>query len=124
MAIHNFCNFHQKKSVAPPRHSKFGGIIVGKDVAVGIARFKRSMPRLRLTLRTIAVVVAMPVILLVILGAILLHPVLAIRTRFHPALRLWMNVVDWMRDIPIGYTYWVQYQAPVMLDEIVVHHDE
>jgi hypothetical protein len=91
---------------------------------VGIARFKRRMPRLRITLRTTAVVVAMPVILLVILGAILLHPVVAIRTRFHPALRLWMNVVDWMRGIPIGYTYWVQYQAPVMLDEIVVHHDE
>jgi hypothetical protein len=61
---------------------------------VGIARFKRRMLRLRITLRTTAVVVAMPVILLV------------------------------MRDIPIGYTYWVQYQAPVMLDEIVVHHDE
>jgi hypothetical protein len=24
----------------------------------------------------------------------------------------------------VGYSYWEQYQAPVMLDEIVVHHDE
>lgn len=97
---------------------------MGKEVAVGIASLKSVTPRLRSTLRTIAVVVAMPVILLVLLGATLLHPVIAIRTKFHPALRLWMSVLDWMRDIPIGYTYWVQYQAPVMLDEIVVHHDE
>ncbi len=39
-------------------------------------------------------------------------------------LRLWMSVLDWMKGIPIGYTYWVQYQAPAMLDEIAVHHDE
>ncbi len=91
---------------------------------MGIASLKRITPRLRSTLRTIAVVVAMPVILLVILGATLIHPVIAVRTRIHTALRLWMSVFDWMRDIPIGYTYWVQYQAPVMLDEIVVHHDE
>lgn len=97
---------------------------MGKEVAVGIASLKRVTPRLRSTLRTIAVVVAMPVILLVLLGATFLHPVASLRTKFHPALRLWMSVLDWMRDIPIGYTYWVQYQAPVMLDEIVVHHDE
>ena len=102
----------------------FRGIIVGKEVDVGNARLKRITPRLRSTLRAIAVVVAMPAILLVILGAILLHPVIAVRTKFHPALRVWMSVLDWMRDIPIGYTYWVRYQASVMLDEIVVHHDE
>jgi len=24
----------------------------------------------------------------------------------------------------VGYSYWEHYEAPVMLDEIVVHHDE
>jgi hypothetical protein len=103
---------------------RIGVIIVGKEPAVGIASLKRSLPRLRTPLRTIAVVVAMPLILLVILCATLLRPVEAVRSRLHSALRLWMSVLDWMHGIPIGYTYWVQYQAPVMLDEIAVHHDE
>jgi hypothetical protein len=33
-------------------------------------------------------------------------------------------VMDWVKGIPMGYTYWVQYHAPSMLDEIAVHHDE
>ncbi len=37
---------------------------------------------------------------------------------------LWMNVCDWVKGIPVGYSYWEQYEAPVMLDQIVVHHDE
>jgi hypothetical protein len=24
----------------------------------------------------------------------------------------------------VGYSYWEQYEAPIMLDEIAVHHDE
>ena len=28
------------------------------------------------------------------------------------------------QGIPVGYSYWEQYQAPSMLDEIEVHHDE
>jgi hypothetical protein len=35
-----------------------------------------------------------------------------------------MSVMDWVRGIPIGYSYWVRYDAPSMLDEIVVHHEE
>jgi hypothetical protein len=32
--------------------------------------------------------------------------------------------MDWSRGIPVGYSYWEQYEAPLMLDEIEVHHDE
>jgi hypothetical protein len=91
---------------------------------VGIAHPEFSMPRFRLILRCTAVVVAFPVIAVVILCATLLHPINSVRTKFHTSLRLWMSVLDWVKEIPIGYTYWVQYQAPMMLDEIVVHHDD
>ena len=91
---------------------------------MGIARPKFSTPRLRFTLRLFAVAVSFPVIVLVILCATLFHPVASARGKFHTSLRLWMSVTDWIKGIPIGYTYWVQYQAPVMLDEIAVHHDE
>lgn len=101
-----------------------GSIIFPKEVAVGIARFKPISYRLRFALRMIAVVVMFPVIALVILCATLYHPLASVRGKFHTTLRLWMSVLDWTKSIPIGYTYWVQYQAPAMLDEIAVHHDE
>ena len=90
---------------------------------MGIARPKFRTPRLSHTLRMFAVAVSFPAIVLVILCATLLHPITPPKSRYHTALRLWLNVLDWIRDIPIGYTYWVRYQAPEMLDQIVVHHD-
>jgi len=91
---------------------------------VGIARSKFSTPRLRSTLRLFVVAVSLPAIVLVILCATLIRPSDSTKGRFHTALRLWLNVLDWVKGIPIGYTYWVTYQAPVMLDEIAVHHDD
>ena len=82
------------------------------------------MQRLRSALRVFAVAVSFPVIVLVIACAILLHPITSLRSRFRSSLRLWMSVMDWVKGIPIGYSYWVQYHAPSMLDEIEVHHDE
>ena len=85
------------------------------------------MPRLYLCLRWFVVAVASPVIALYILvaaGIRYVAPPRRSRRRTREVLRLWMSVVDWVKGIPVGYTYWVQYQAPVMLDEIVVHHDE
>lgn len=91
---------------------------------MGIARPKLSTPRLRFALRMSAVAVSFPAIVLVILCATLLHPIASPKNRYHTAVRLWLNVLDWVKGIPIGYTYWVTYQAPLMLDEIVVHHDD
>ncbi len=82
------------------------------------------MRRVYLTLRLLAVVLACPVIALYILAATLLHPIAAVRNRCRTALRLWMSVLDWVKGIPVGYSYWEQYQAPIMLDEIVVHHED
>ena len=91
---------------------------------MGTAQSKVDMLRLTYSLRLLAVAVSMPVIVLVIACATLLHPITSLRTKFHTPLRLWMSVMDWIKGIPIGYTYWVQYHAPAMLDEIVVHHEE
>jgi hypothetical protein len=91
---------------------------------VGIARFKPSPHRLRLVLRLVAAAVMFPVIVLAIVVATLFHPIASVKGKFHTSLRLWMSVLDWMKGIPIGYTYWVQYQAPAMVDEIAVLHDE
>ena len=52
---------------------------------------------------------SLPVIVLVIAVATLLHPITSVKTRFHTSLRIWMSVMDWIKGIPIGYTYWVQY---------------
>jgi hypothetical protein len=82
------------------------------------------MSHYRFVLRYAAVVLAFPAIVLVILGAMLLHPVDTVRTNARIALRLWLNVMDWVKEIPIGYTFWVRYQAPLMLDAIEVHHDD
>ena len=79
---------------------------------MGIARFKVSMHRLTHPLRLVAVVVMFPVIVLVIAWATLLHPIASVRSKFHTSLRIWMSVMDWMKGIPIGYSYWVQYHAP------------
>ena len=91
---------------------------------VGTAQTQASMQRLRSALRVFAVAVSFPVIVLVIACTILLHPITSVRSRFRSSLRLWMSVMDWVKGIPIGYTYWVQYHAPSMLDEIEVHHDD
>jgi len=106
------------------RNHRNGSIIFCKEVAVGNAQSKLNMHRLTFTLRLLAVVVSSPVIVLVIAFATLLHPITSLKTKFHTSLRIWMSVMDWIKGIPIGYTYWVQYHAPSMLDEIAVHHDE
>ena len=95
-----------------------------KEVAVGNAQSKVNMHRLTFFLRLLAVAVSFPVIVLVIAGAILLHPIASLKTKFHTSLRIWMSVMDWVKGIPMGYTYWVQYHVPSTLDEIAVHHDE
>lgn len=85
------------------------------------------MPRLYFCLRLLGAAVAAPFILGYILIAAVAQS-LAFRHRgvrlARVALRLWMSVMDWVKGIPVGYSYWEQYEAPVMLDEIVVHHDE
>ena len=82
------------------------------------------MHRLRYTLRWIAVVGFFPVVALALVCVTLLHPITSLRSKFHPSLHLWMSVMDWVKGIPIGYTYWERYHAPRMLDAIEVHHDE
>ena len=91
---------------------------------MGTAQSQANMHRLRLALRLLAVAVCFPVIVLVIACTTLLHPIASLKSRFHTSLRLWMSVMDWVKGVPIGYSYWVQYEAPSMLDEIVVHHDD
>ena len=91
---------------------------------MGTAQSQANMHRLRLALRLLAVAVCFPVIVLVIACTTLLHPIASLKSGFHTSLRLWMSVMDWVKGVPIGYSYWVQYEAPSMLDEIVVHHDD
>ena len=90
------------------------------------------MSRLYFCLRLLAIAIAFPAIALYIAGATLLRAVASL-TRGSQAprasslrvpLRLWLSVMDWTRGIPVGYSYWEQYEAPLMLDEIEVHHDE
>jgi hypothetical protein len=82
------------------------------------------MRRLYLYLRLLAVALAFPAIVVYIAVATLIHPIAAFRSRFRTSLRLRMSVVDWIKGIPVGYSYWEQYEGPAMLDEIAVHHDE
>jgi hypothetical protein len=82
------------------------------------------MRPLYLYLRLLAVALAFPAIVMYIAAATLAHPIAAIRNRFRAGLRIWMSVTDWIRGIPVGYSYWEQYEAPIMLDEIAVHHEE
>ncbi len=82
------------------------------------------MPRLYFVLRLIAIAVAFPAILLYMLGATLLHAMAGERHWLRSPLRIWLSLLDWAKGVPVGYTYWEQYEAPIMLDEIAVHHDE
>jgi hypothetical protein len=85
------------------------------------------MPRLHFYLRLGAVAIASPVIAIYIVVVASAHFLSAAQRgsrRTREVLRLWMSVSDWVKGIPVGYSYWEQYEAPVMLDEIVVHHDE
>lgn len=91
---------------------------------MGNVRKHFSTPRLFTALRVLAVAVSFPAIVLVILCSTLFHPIAPMRGKFRTALRLWMSVLDWVKGIPIGYTYWVSFEAPTMLDAITVHHDE
>jgi hypothetical protein len=82
------------------------------------------MVRLLCILRLLAVIVVSPIILLGILVASLLHPVDTFRRPLQRPLRLLMNTGDWVKGLPVGYSYWERYLAPAMLDEIVVHHED
>ena len=82
------------------------------------------MQGLYLCLRVLVVVVVFPIILAYVLVEMVVHPLATVRKGFHTPLRVWMGVVDWTKGIPVGYSYWEQYQAPSMLDEIAVHHDD
>jgi hypothetical protein len=82
------------------------------------------MVRLVCILRLVAVVVLSPVILVFIVISCLLHPVESLRRPLQRPLRLSMNVADWVKGLPVGYSYWERYQAAAMLDEIEVHHED
>jgi hypothetical protein len=88
------------------------------------------MSRLYFCLRLVAIAIAFPAIALYIAGATLVQAVVSLWRRssrnssLRVPLRIWLSVMDWTKGIPVGYTYWEQYEAPVMLDEIAVHHDE
>ncbi len=85
------------------------------------------MARLYFYLRLVAVAIASPVLaiyIVVVASAHFLSTAQRGSRRTREVLRLGMSVGDWVKGIPVGYSYWEQYQAPVMLDEIVVHHDE
>ena len=91
---------------------------------VGSASCRVIMQSLYSCLRLLAVAVAFPVILIYIVVMVAIHPIATVRNGVHTFLRVWMGVLDWAKGIPVGYSYWEQYQAPSMLDEIAVHHDE
>ena len=82
------------------------------------------MQRLYYYVRLVAVVLVFPAIL-VYLALLTARGWL----RSSPAgsrtpLRSWMSVVDWTKGVPLGYSYWEQFEAPSMVDEIAVHHDD
>lgn len=82
------------------------------------------MVRLVSSLRLLAVIVVSPILLLGMVMACLLHPVDTVRRPWQRPVRLLLNTSDWIKGIPVGYSYWERYQAPAMLDEIVVHHED
>jgi len=98
------------------------GIITDKLCGGEFPSVRVFMRRLYFFFRLLAVALALPAILLYLAAAILVHPIASVRNR--KALRIWMGVLDWIKGIPVGYSYWEQYQAPGMLDEIAVHHDD
>jgi len=75
-------------------------------------------------LRFLAVLLVSPVILISIAIACLLHPVDTARRPLQRPRRLAMSVADWVQGVPVGYSYWVRYEAAAMLDEIEVHHED
>lgn len=107
-----------------PNPTASWGIIAVKRCGGELPSVQVIMRRLHLYLRLLAVALAFPAIAVYIAVVTLVHPIAAFRNRFRTALRLWMSVVDWIKGIPVGYSYWEQYEAPIMLDEIAVHHDE
>jgi hypothetical protein len=82
------------------------------------------MPCLIAVLRITAVAIASPILLLGLIVTCLQHPVATFRHPLQRPLRMWMSITDWVKNIPVGYSYWVRYEARAMLDEIVVHHHE
>ncbi len=90
------------------------------------------MPRPFFLLRLLAIAIAFPAIALYFAGATLAHAVRSLGRRsrtprarsLRVPLRIWLSVMDWIRGIPVGYSYWERYEAPLMLDAIEVHHDE
>ena len=82
------------------------------------------MVRLVYTLRLFAVIVTSPFLLLGMIIACTLHPVETYRRPAQRPRRLLMNTSDWVKGLPVGYSYWERYQAPAMLDEIAVHHED
>jgi hypothetical protein len=75
-------------------------------------------------LRLLAVVLISPVLVLGMVVTSLLHPVETFRHPLQRPLRLCMNLADWIKGLPVGYSYWEKYQAPAMLDQIAVHHED
>ena len=71
-----------------------------------------------------AIAAAFPAILLYMLAVTLVRCIANFRSGLRTPLRVWLGITDWARGIPVGYSYWEQYEAPIMLDEIAVHHDE
>jgi hypothetical protein len=82
------------------------------------------MPRLYFCLRVMAIAAAFPAILLYMLAVTLVRCIANFPSGLRTPLRVWLGITDWARGIPVGYSYWEQYEAPIMLDEIAVHHDE
>jgi len=82
------------------------------------------MVRLVYSLRLLAVIIVSPILLLSVVIASLLHPVETFRRPLQRPLRWLMNAADWVKGVPVGYSYWERYQAPAMLDEIAVHHED
>jgi hypothetical protein len=83
-----------------------------------------SMVGLVRILRLVGVILVAPIILVCIVLACLLHPVDTFRHPLQWPLRVLLSVGDWAKGVPIGYTYWERFQAPAMLDEIAVHHED
>lgn len=82
------------------------------------------MSRISLVLRIVAAALASPILVLGLVITCLLHPIDTVRHPVQRLLRMWMSVTDWVRNIPVGFSYWERYEAPAMFDEIVVHHHE
>ncbi|MDR3747943.1 MAG: hypothetical protein P4M04_07305 [Acidobacteriota bacterium] len=82
------------------------------------------MQRLSLCLRLLSVVLVFPVILIYIALLTVVCLLNSSSARSRTPLRLWVSVMDWVKGIPVGYSYWEQFEAPSMVDEIAVHHDD